>query len=68
MGAMIQLAQTLNMTVTVEGVEDDSQRDRLRDLGCDHIQGFLLARPLPPETAKYLLTGAVPGDEPPTRH
>ncbi|AKH16004.1 EAL domain-containing protein [Deinococcus soli (ex Cha et al. 2016)] len=68
MGAMIQLAQTLNMTVTVEGVEDDSQRDRLRDLGCDHIQGFLLARPLPPEAAKYLLTGAVPGDEPPTRH
>lgn len=68
MSAMIQLAQTLNMTVTVEGVEDDAQRDRLRDLGCDHIQGFLLARPLPPETAKYLLTGAVPGDEPPTRH
>ena len=67
MGAMIQLAQTLNMTVTVEGVEDDAQRDRLQDLGCDHIQGFLLARPLPPEAAEQLLPAAAPAGGPPTR-
>ncbi|MBZ9749478.1 EAL domain-containing protein [Deinococcus sp. HMF7604] len=53
--AMIQLAHSLEMTVTVEGVEDETQRRLLTGLGCDHVQGFLLARPLPPAQAQSLL-------------
>jgi EAL domain-containing protein (putative c-di-GMP-specific phosphodiesterase class I) len=30
-----------------EGVETAAQRDVLRRLGCDEVQGFLYARPLP---------------------
>ena len=33
--------------------------DLLRGLGCGHGQGFLFARPLPPEDVLELLTGAL---------
>ncbi|GGS17911.1 EAL domain-containing protein [Deinococcus knuensis] len=58
MTAMIQLAQTLDMTVTVEGIETEEQRQVLTGLGCDHAQGFLLARPLPGEQAGALVHGS----------
>ncbi|GGK89044.1 EAL domain-containing protein [Deinococcus radiotolerans] len=60
MAAMIQLAHTLNMTVTVEGVEEPAQLDSLLALGCDHVQGYLFARPLPPEVAAQLIPDASP--------
>lgn len=53
--AMVQLAHSLDMRVTAEGVEDEGQRHWLTSLGCDHVQGFLLARPLPPPQAQALL-------------
>ncbi|MFC4637297.1 EAL domain-containing protein [Deinococcus hohokamensis] len=55
MAAMISLAHTLEMQVTVEGVENAAQLDLLRELGCDHVQGFLLTRPLPPQEAQVQL-------------
>ena len=45
--AMIGLAHSLNMTATAEGVETEDQLEALRALGCDKVQGFLLARPAP---------------------
>ncbi|RJF71507.1 EAL domain-containing protein [Deinococcus cavernae] len=44
---VINLAHGLNMLVTAEGVESSGQMALLGELGCDSIQGFLLARPLP---------------------
>ena len=44
-GAIIALARGLNMTVTAEGVELQSQLEILRQLDCDLVQGFLLGRP-----------------------
>jgi diguanylate cyclase (GGDEF)-like protein len=41
--AIIQIAKSLGMTVVAEGVETEFQAQRLRDLGCDAIQGFLIA-------------------------
>jgi EAL domain-containing protein (putative c-di-GMP-specific phosphodiesterase class I) len=35
------------MRVVAEGVETAAQLDRLGEMGCDVVQGFLLARPLP---------------------
>ena len=49
------MAHTLGMKVVAEGVEDDRQLQALRSLGCDELQGFLLARPLDRETAEALL-------------
>ncbi len=45
--SIIQLAHTLDLTVTAEGVELPEQHALLRDLECDSVQGFLHARPVP---------------------
>jgi diguanylate cyclase len=44
--AMIQLGHSLQMVVVAEGVETVSQLNKLNELHCDELQGFLLARPL----------------------
>jgi len=46
--AMIQIARSLNLTTIAEGIEDVSQAEHLRALGCDQAQGFLYTHPLPP--------------------
>jgi diguanylate cyclase (GGDEF)-like protein len=45
----IDLAHNLGLTVVAEGVETVETLNRLRQLGCDSVQGFVISRPLPPE-------------------
>jgi EAL domain-containing protein (putative c-di-GMP-specific phosphodiesterase class I) len=45
--AVVALGRGLGLTVLAEGVETEEQRTMLKGLGCDAIQGYLLARPLP---------------------
>ncbi len=45
--AIIELAHTLDMEVVAEGVETSAQAEVLRGLGCDQVQGYFLARPMP---------------------
>ncbi|SEK05590.1 putative bifunctional diguanylate cyclase/phosphodiesterase [Paraburkholderia diazotrophica] len=44
----IDLAHNMGLKVVAEGVETEDVLGRLRDLGCDLVQGFHLSRPLPP--------------------
>ncbi|MDQ1627562.1 MAG: hypothetical protein QOI54_1306 [Actinomycetota bacterium] len=44
--AVINLGHDLGLRVVAEGVEDESTWKILRDLDCDLVQGFLLARPM----------------------
>jgi diguanylate cyclase (GGDEF)-like protein/PAS domain S-box-containing protein len=44
--ATIGLAQSLSLTTIAEGVETEAQADRLRELGCDQLQGYLFGRPM----------------------
>jgi EAL domain-containing protein (putative c-di-GMP-specific phosphodiesterase class I) len=46
---IVNLAHTLGLVVVAEGVENESQRQTLSDLGCDYAQGFLFSRPMPPD-------------------
>ena len=43
----IDLAHALEMEVTAEGVDDPLSLSLLRVMGCDQVQGFLIARPMP---------------------
>jgi diguanylate cyclase (GGDEF)-like protein len=45
--SIIELAHNLDLTVVAEGVEDHSSLDVLRKLGCDLVQGYVFAKPLP---------------------
>ncbi|WP_260193716.1 putative bifunctional diguanylate cyclase/phosphodiesterase [Actinophytocola gossypii] len=47
--ALVSLAHTLRLDVVAEGVETRDQADRLTALGCDSAQGWLYAKPGPPE-------------------
>ena len=44
--AIIQMGQSLGMTVVAEGVETVAQRDFLAAQGCDQLQGRLLGAPM----------------------
>ncbi len=47
--AMIAMAQRLGLRVVAEGVETEAQRNYLKRHRCDLYQGYLFAKPLPPE-------------------
>jgi EAL domain-containing protein (putative c-di-GMP-specific phosphodiesterase class I) len=47
--SMIDLAHGLGLSCTAEGVETAEQLALLRTLGCDVVQGYLLAQPLEPK-------------------
>jgi diguanylate cyclase (GGDEF)-like protein/PAS domain S-box-containing protein len=49
------LAQQLGLKTVAEGLETETQLEQLRDIGCELVQGFLLARPLTPQAASSLL-------------
>ena len=53
--SIIDMAHTLGLSVTAEGVESETVMNRLVELGCDMIQGYHISRPLPPERVTQLL-------------
>ena len=53
--AVVAMAHALDLRVVAEGVETTDQLARLRALGCEEAQGYLLARPGPPAAVTTLL-------------
>ena len=45
--AMLDLGRTFGLKVIAEGIEDWETLDRLTTMGCDHGQGYYIARPMP---------------------
>ena len=41
------MAQKLGLTTVAEGVETAAELELMRDIGCDNVQGYLIARPMP---------------------
>jgi diguanylate cyclase (GGDEF)-like protein/PAS domain S-box-containing protein len=56
--AIINLAHSLKLNVVAEGVETVEQSVRLRKLGCDELQGFLISKAVPADIfeARFLRT------------
>ena len=58
--AIIIMAQTMGLKTIAEGVELNEQLDKLIELGCDEIQGYIYCRPIPAlEFEKQYLTQSV---------
>jgi diguanylate cyclase (GGDEF)-like protein/PAS domain S-box-containing protein len=55
--SIVQLAKSFRMSVTAEGVETAEDFERMRDLGCDTIQGYLFGRPLSYDRANEMVLG-----------
>ncbi|OGA25690.1 MAG: hypothetical protein A3I02_09765 [Betaproteobacteria bacterium RIFCSPLOWO2_02_FULL_67_26] len=53
---IISLARGLKLKVVAEGVETEGQLNFLRSNGCDEMQGFYFARPMPVEDCTRVLT------------
>ena len=58
--AAIAMGRALDMQVVAEGIETAEQVTDLRELACPLGQGYLFARPLPPEELDGLLEADVP--------
>ena len=54
----IDLAHNMGLTVVAEGVEDEATMERLRALGCDMVQGFLLSHPVAAELIPAWMNGS----------
>lgn len=57
---IMALARALGLRVVAEGIETPEQLHALRDTGCDQVQGFLFAKPLPPGEIEALLGAKEP--------
>jgi diguanylate cyclase (GGDEF)-like protein len=52
----IGLCHELGILVVAEGVEDDDTMERLREFGCDVVQGYGISHPLPPDALSEWLS------------
>lgn len=62
--AIIAMAHVLDLDVIAEGVETEEQRDFLRSIDCDEIQGYLISKPVLPESFARFLAGGSGSKEP----
>ncbi len=49
---IIRLAHSLNLKITVEGIEKKEQYERLKEFSCDYIQGYYFSRPVSSDALK----------------
>lgn len=54
---IVVLAHLLGMRTVAEGVECEAQAEALRRIGCDVLQGYLFARPMPADSVIKMLRG-----------
>ncbi len=62
--ALVTIGHSLGLSVVAEGIEEATQYDYLTARGCDRLQGFHLARPVPIADAEALIIGSAAVHEP----
>ena len=65
--SVIRLAAAIGVDVVAEGVETSDQLARLEALGCPLVQGYYVARPLPPDDTETFILASLRSPAPP-RH
>lgn len=55
LGNIINMAHRMNLKVVAEGAEDQNQVERLKTVGCDLVQGYFFAKPMPAAEFERLL-------------
>lgn len=58
--AIITIARKLGLQIIAEGVETEEQVKFLLESGCDHIQGYIVSRPLPAAEVSVFIHGSTP--------
>ncbi|MDT8406839.1 MAG: EAL domain-containing protein [Methylococcales bacterium] len=55
--AAVEIAHLFRIKGMANGVETSLDLERVRNIACDHVQGYLYSKPLPAEQAMLLLIG-----------
>jgi EAL domain-containing protein (putative c-di-GMP-specific phosphodiesterase class I) len=63
--SVVELGHNLGLRVVAEGVETEAVLSALRDIDCDILQGYLLARPMAFASLDGWLTGSAAASRPP---
>jgi diguanylate cyclase (GGDEF)-like protein len=58
--SIIDIARSMEMQTTAEGIETETQHAMLRQLGCDVGQGYLFSKPLPLAQVRELIGKSIP--------
>ena len=62
---VINMSHGMGLSVVAEGVETREQLERLRDIGCDYVQGYYFAKPMPVTEFEELLKNQPSGSKSP---
>ncbi len=54
-GITLDISRTLSVPLIAEGVETEEQMLTLKEMGCDIVQGYYFAKPMPPEEFESFL-------------
>ncbi|MCD2493392.1 EAL domain-containing protein [Lacrimispora sp. NSJ-141] len=60
---IMELARWMHLSVVAEGVETREQLERLLETGCDYVQGYFFARPMPEKDFEDLIREQLTDDE-----
>jgi len=63
LASMIRMGHVMDLSIVGEGIETIQQADCLRVLGCDRIQGYYLARPMPERDLRRFLALKIEGSD-----
>lgn len=47
--SIVDLASKISMRTLTEGVETDEEKEFLKEIGCERLQGYLFGKPMPKE-------------------
>jgi diguanylate cyclase len=61
---VVGTAHALGMTLVAEGIETEGQLELARRVGCDQLQGYLLARPGPEPALRAFVAGGTTASGP----